>query len=174
MTARWNFHRRAAGLAALALLLPASWFGAQLGVGASAWAETIRPSADPKPVVREQVLPRPRPRGAETTDEPEIGVDPIVPEVELPPGFRQLARASGEPQIPGLAMVYLHPLGSPADAKHWRNIIVHQTEGPAGSAKSMHWRNPKIPPNGVSPCGWRPTAPCIGRPRRPKSRPTAM
>ena len=145
MTARLNFHRRAAGLAALALLLPASWFGAQLGVGASAWAETIRPSADPKPVVREQVLPRPRPRGAETTDEPEIGVDPIVPEVELPPGFREFARASGEPQIPGLAMVYLHPLGSPADAKQWRNIIVHQTEGPAGSAKSMALAQSKNP-----------------------------
>ena len=64
-------------------------------------------------------------------------MDPIAPEVELPPGFRELARASGEPQDPGLTMVYLHPLGSPADAKQWRNIIVHQTEGPAGSAKSL-------------------------------------
>ena len=72
-------------------------------------------------------------------------MDPIVPEVELPPGFRELARASGEPQIPGLAMVYLHPLGSPADAKQWRNIIVHQTEGPAGSAKSMALAQSKNP-----------------------------
>src|SRR3954463_3240819 len=117
MTARLNFHRRFAGLAVLVLLLPASWFGAQFGGSDSAWAETIRPSGGPKPVVREQVLPRPRPRSAATTDEPEIGVDPIVPEAELPPGFRQLALASGEPQIPGLAMVYLYPLGSPADAR---------------------------------------------------------
>jgi len=145
MTARLNFHRRVAGLAVLALLLPTSWSGAQLGGSASAWAETIRPSAGAKPVVREQVLPRPRPRKAATTDEPEIGVDPIVPEVELPRGFRELARASGEPQLPGLAMVYLHPLGSPADAKQWRNIIVHQTEGPAGSAKSMALAQSKNP-----------------------------
>src|SRR3954462_12042477 len=110
MTARLNFHRRFAGLAVLVLLLPASWFGAQFGGSTSAWAETIRPSAGAKPVVREQVLPRPR--NAATTDEPKIGGDPIVPEVELPPGFRELARASGEPQIPGLGMVYLHPLGS--------------------------------------------------------------
>src|SRR5262249_56110735 len=57
--------------------------------------------------------------------------------VDLPEIFRELAKRSGEPQIPGLTIVYLHPLGSPADANNWRNIIVHQTEGPAGSAKSM-------------------------------------
>src|SRR3954447_23441523 len=119
MTARLNFHRRVAGLAVLALLLPASWFAAQFGGSASAWAETIRPSAGAKPGVREQVLPRPRPRSAATNHETEIGVDPIVTGVELPPVSRALAGASGEPQIPGLTMVYLHPLGSPADAKHW-------------------------------------------------------
>src|SRR3954466_14867670 len=116
MTARLNLHRRVAGIAVLALLLPASWFGAQFGGSASAWAETIRPSAVAKPVVREQVLPRPRPRSGAATADPETGVDPIVPGVELPPVSRELPRASGEPQIPGLAMVYLHPLGSPADA----------------------------------------------------------
>ena len=55
------------------------------------------------------------------------------------------ALASGEPQIPGLTIVYLHPLGLPADANHWRNIIVHQTEGPAGSAKSMALEQAKNP-----------------------------
>ena len=39
------------------------------------------------------------------------------------------------PQIPGLNIVYLAPLGNPAEAK-WKNILVHQTEGPAGSAKN--------------------------------------
>ena len=48
----------------------------------------------------------------------------------------ELARAEGKPQIPGLAIVYLTPLGNPALAHKWRNIIVHQTEGPAGSAKN--------------------------------------
>ena len=50
------------------------------------------------------------------------------------------------PQIPGLKMVYLAPLGDPALAP-WRNIIVHQTEGPAGSAQAMAKRqaaNPKL------------------------------
>jgi N-acetylmuramoyl-L-alanine amidase len=63
----------------------------------------------------------------------------------LPPNFRELARRSGEPQIPGLAIVYLHPLGDPADANKWRNIIVHQTEGPAGSARSMAMVQAKNP-----------------------------
>jgi hypothetical protein len=63
----------------------------------------------------------------------------------LPPNFRELAKASGEPQIPGLTIVYLHPLGSPADANRWQNIIVHQTEGPAGSAKSSALAQAKNP-----------------------------
>jgi len=32
-------------------------------------------------------------------------------------------------------MVWLSPWGEPAKAHPWRNIIVHQTEGPAGSAR---------------------------------------
>jgi len=50
--------------------------------------------------------------------------------------FDQLAKLSGRPQIPGLNIVYLHPLGLPADANRWRYIIAHQTEGPAGAARS--------------------------------------
>jgi hypothetical protein len=53
------------------------------------------------------------------------------------PDLARLARASGEPQIPGLAIVYLVPLGDPAAATHWKHILVHQTEGPPGSARSM-------------------------------------
>jgi hypothetical protein len=49
--------------------------------------------------------------------------------------FAALARQSGEPQIPGLNIVYLHPLGDPAAANAWSYIIAHQTEGPAGSAR---------------------------------------
>jgi hypothetical protein len=47
-----------------------------------------------------------------------------------------LARSAGEPQVPGLKIVYLHPLGDPAAASRWKNIIAHQTEGPAGSARA--------------------------------------
>ena len=42
---------------------------------------------------------------------------------------------SGTPDIPGLKMVWLAPWGELAKAHPWRNIIVHQTEGPAGSAR---------------------------------------
>jgi len=48
----------------------------------------------------------------------------------------ELAKAAGTPQLPGLHIVYLTPLGNPADANPWKNIIAHQTEGPAGSAKA--------------------------------------
>ncbi|HUI96403.1 MAG TPA: peptidoglycan recognition family protein [Xanthobacteraceae bacterium] len=53
------------------------------------------------------------------------------------PSLCTLARMAGEPQIPGLHMVYLAPLGDPAAASRWRNIIAHQTEGAPGSARSL-------------------------------------
>jgi hypothetical protein len=46
-----------------------------------------------------------------------------------------IARSSGTPDIPGLKMVWLAPWGDVATAHPWKNIIVHQTEGPAGSAR---------------------------------------
>jgi len=64
---------------------------------------------------------------------------------ELPANFRALAMSAGEPVIPGLTIVYLHPLGEPADANRWQNIIVHQTEGSPGSAKSMAQAQAKNP-----------------------------
>jgi hypothetical protein len=144
MTARLKIHRRLAGLAVLAML-PASSFGEYFVGMAPASAEAMRPPARARPVMREPALPRPRPNGAVPTEEPGIGVDPIAQGVELPAGFGELARRAGEPQVPGLVIVYLHPLGLPADAKQWRNIIVHQTEGPAGSAKSMALAQSKNP-----------------------------
>lgn len=58
--------------------------------------------------------------------------------------FSELARSSGTPQIPGLKIVYLAPLGNPADAP-WKNIIAHQTEGPAGSARALAAQQNKNP-----------------------------
>ncbi|HBY26912.1 MAG TPA: N-acetylmuramoyl-L-alanine amidase, partial [Bradyrhizobium sp.] len=46
-----------------------------------------------------------------------------------------IARSQGAPEIPGLKMVWLSPWGDVAKAHPWRNIIVHQTEGPQGSAR---------------------------------------
>jgi N-acetylmuramoyl-L-alanine amidase len=51
------------------------------------------------------------------------------------PDLAAIARSSGTPEIPGLKMVWLAPWGDVAKANPWRNIIVHQTEGPAGSAR---------------------------------------
>jgi hypothetical protein len=50
--------------------------------------------------------------------------------------FATLARGGGQPQIPGLHIVYLTSLGDPAKTP-WQNIILHQTEGAPGSAKSL-------------------------------------
>jgi hypothetical protein len=58
--------------------------------------------------------------------------------------FATLARSVGMPQVPGVRIVYLAPLGNPAQAP-WRNIIVHQTEGPPGSARAMAERQARNP-----------------------------
>src|SRR5215475_13006446 len=56
-----------------------------------------------------------------------------------------LARQSGEPRIPNLTIEYLHPLGNPADARHWKHIIAHQTEGPPGTARALAMQQFKEP-----------------------------
>jgi len=59
----------------------------------------------------------------------------IVPAAATDAELAKLARASGTPDIPGLKVVWLAPWGDVRSARPWRNIIVHQTEGPAGSAR---------------------------------------
>jgi hypothetical protein len=61
------------------------------------------------------------------------------------PDFAQLSRATGTPPIAGLTMVWLAPWGDPAKANPWRNIIVHRTEGPAGSARGGALEQAKHP-----------------------------
>jgi hypothetical protein len=58
--------------------------------------------------------------------------------------FAKLAKSAGQPQIPGLRIVYLTPLGNPAQAP-WQNIILHQTEGAPGSARGMAEAQAKHP-----------------------------
>ena len=110
----------------------------------SARAEPPRAVRSSPSAPAQLALPRPRP-DSESAPQTESGADDLAHEGELPENFRELARQSGEPQIPGLTIVYLHPLGLPADAVKWRNIIVHQTEGPAGSARSMALGQAKNP-----------------------------
>ena len=134
--------RRLVRLAALAVIAVGPPIG-HLELIDSAWAEAARAAGRSSRAAREQTtLPRPRP-AAVGVHEAEAGDDAEPP--ALPESFRELARGAGEPQIPGLTIVYLHPLGLPADANNWRNIIVHQTEGPAGSAKSMALEQAKNP-----------------------------
>ena len=64
----------------------------------------------------------------------------LAPASAETPDLTAIARVSGTPEIPGLKMVWLAPWGEVAKAHPWRNIIVHQTEGPAGSAR---WRAPQ-------------------------------
>jgi hypothetical protein len=58
--------------------------------------------------------------------------------------FTALARSAGAPQIPGLNIIYLSPLGDPAKAP-WLIIILHQTEGAPGAAKSLAEAQAKNP-----------------------------
>lgn len=51
--------------------------------------------------------------------------------------FEATALARGTPDIPGLNIVWLTPWINPTLARDWKNIVVHQSEGAAGSA----WRN---------------------------------
>jgi hypothetical protein len=61
------------------------------------------------------------------------------------PDIETIARASGTPEIPGLKMVWLAPWGDVAKSHPWKNIIVHQTEGPAGSARGGALEQAKNP-----------------------------
>lgn len=74
----------------------------------------------------------------------------IVPAIAEDAELAKLARATGTPDIPGLKMVWLAPWGDVRDAKPWRNIIVHQTEGPAGSARGGAQAQAKALTRGVT------------------------
>ena len=135
--------RRATWLATLAAASLALTIGPCAPM-CSARAEPMRPAGSWTSSPAQLALPRARPE-TESAPQAESGADDLAHAGELPENFRELSRTSGEPQIPGLTIVYLHPLGLPADAINWRNIIVHQTEGPAGSAKSMALAQAKNP-----------------------------
>src|SRR3981189_1466767 len=68
-----------------------------------------------------------------------------APAVAEMPDLSAIARSSGTPEIPGLKMVWLGPWGEVSKAHPWRNIIVHPTEGPAGSARGGAQEQAKNP-----------------------------
>ncbi len=53
---------------------------------------------------------------------------------QTPSSFEIAVRSKGTPDIPGLNIVWLTPWGRLELARDWRNIVVHQSEGPVGSA----------------------------------------
>src|ERR1700726_4781274 len=69
----------------------------------------------------------------------------LAPAAAQTPDLATIARGSGTPEIPGLKMVWLAPWGDVAKSHPWRNIIVHQTEGPAGSARGGALEQSKNP-----------------------------
>ena len=75
------------------------------------------------------------PAEAQAPDNTQLRVDDIV----------RAAQAQGTPDIPGLKVVWLSPLGDPAKANAWRYILAHQTEGPAGSARGGATEQAKNP-----------------------------
>ena len=62
-----------------------------------------------------------------------------------PTSFEIAARSKGTPDIPGLNMVWLTSWGRLELARKWRNIVVHQSEGPAGSARLMAQKQAEKP-----------------------------
>ena len=98
--------RRLVRLATLAVIAVGPPIG-YLELIDSAWAEAARAAVRSSPAAREQTtLPRPRP--AAGSHEAEAGDDADPP--ALPESFRELAKGSGEPQIPGLIPSRTKPL----------------------------------------------------------------
>jgi hypothetical protein len=69
----------------------------------------------------------------------------LAPATAERPDLAVIARTSGTPDIPGLKIVWLAPWGERSKAHPWHNIIVHQTEGPAGSARGGALEQAKNP-----------------------------
>jgi hypothetical protein len=83
------------------------------------------------------------PRTKAVNDEsapPQSACDEFLNSASLSPAttlasFEIAARASGTPEFAGLHMVWLVPWTDLRLAREWRNIVVHQSEGAAGSAR---------------------------------------
>jgi hypothetical protein len=79
--------------------------------------------------------------GVVSADELREADDAIARQIQIDkgalpqPSFAESAKSPGRPQIEGLNIVYLNPLGDVAHANGWKNIIAHQSEGPPGTAR---------------------------------------
>jgi hypothetical protein len=82
---------------------------------------------------------------AQTPLLPEPSVSALGKSAPQLTSFEIAARAKGTPDIPGLNIVWLTPWGRLELAREWRNIVVHQSEGPAGSALANARRQQEKP-----------------------------
>jgi hypothetical protein len=117
--------------------VPRLELAAQLAVAGFAATDQYRQAREN---TARELAGRPDGAGAVSAEELRNADSAIAREIDMlrgtapPPSFAALAKSSGRPQIDGLTIVYLNPLGDPARANPWQNILVHQTEGPPGSA----------------------------------------
>jgi hypothetical protein len=108
-------------------------------------SETGRAATDDYKRAREnaarELTGRPDGLGAVSADELRKADDAIARQIQIDkgalpqPSFAEAAKSPGRPQIEGLNIVYLNPLGDVAHANAWKNIIAHQSEGPPGTAR---------------------------------------
>ncbi len=108
-------------------------------------SETGRAATDDYKRAREnaarELTGRPDGAGVVSADELRKADDAIARQIQIDkgalpqPSFAEAAKSPGRPQIEGLNIVYLNPLGDVAHANAWKNIIAHQSEGPPGTAR---------------------------------------
>ena len=108
-------------------------------------SEAGRAATDDYKGVREnaarELTGRPDGVGVVSADELRKADDAIARQIQIDkgalpqPSFAEAAKSPGRPQIEGLNIVYLNPLGDVAHANAWKNIIAHQSEGPPGTAR---------------------------------------
>jgi N-acetylmuramoyl-L-alanine amidase len=88
-----------------------------------------------------EIAGRPDGIGAVSADDLHKADDAIARQMQIDngtlprPSFAEAAKLPGRPQIEGLNIIYLNPLGDVARANAWKNIIAHQSEGPPGTAR---------------------------------------
>jgi N-acetylmuramoyl-L-alanine amidase len=108
-------------------------------------SETGQVATDDYKRVREnaarELAGRPDRVGVVSADELRKADDAIARQIQIDkgtlpqPSFAEAAKSPGRPQIEGLNIAYLNPLGDVAHANAWKNIIAHQSEGPPGTAR---------------------------------------
>ena len=135
-------------------------------------AEPVRPSDRSQPAapardLRQNTLPaylgplpRARPDPAERADEPKSADEAIArpASVDLPEGFRALAKLAGEPQIPGSRSSISTRSGIRRMPTSGNTSSRTRPRVPPARHAAWRSRNRRTRPSAASRCGWKPTA----------------